>query len=358
MPQGTHRDPRSIVTPDAFEVSSALIGMPLAPPRLRFVALMIDGVVIGVIAGVTKSFALILGVVAAVWFVRAGFKRTPIRGSVFSRAMRLSVGCLGVVIALITAATWSAVGFDFRGGDDGPSDDEIRVATGGAAQVIEAVASARALSDLQGSAPPVVNPLPSDARAEIDAYTPEEALNAYARLLRDDPGDSSQIVLRAALADRLLPVIAGDSLKTLGSTVRSLQLDLAATQEALDDVSRELESASERSLIDRLLGFVDELGFGFGWAAVYLTLCLSGWKGQTVGKKLMGIRVVRLDGGAITWWIAFERSGGYAAGLATGLLGFAQVWWDANRQGIHDRIVGTVVVMDGAEPVTDWETAL
>jgi uncharacterized RDD family membrane protein YckC len=50
--------------------------------------------------------------------------------------------------------------------------------------------------------------------------------------------------------------------------------------------------------------------------------------------------------------------GGYAAGFATGLLGFAQVFWDANRQGIHDRIVGTVVIMDGAEKVADWESAL
>ena len=85
---------------------------------------------------------------------------------------------------------------------------------------------------------------------------------------------------------------------------------------------------------------------------------LSGWKGQTVGKKMMRIRVVRLDGEPINWWTAFERAGGYAAGFATGLLGFAQVYWDANRQGIHDHIVGTVVVMDGAEKVGNWEEAL
>ncbi|KPJ83522.1 MAG: hypothetical protein AMS19_04110 [Gemmatimonas sp. SG8_23] len=89
-----------------------------------------------------------------------------------------------------------------------------------------------------------------------------------------------------------------------------------------------------------------------------MTVLLSWWKGQTVGKRLLGIRVVRLDGDPITWWVAFERVGGYAAGLATGLLGFAQVWWDANRQMIHDRIVGTVVVRDGADKVLDWESAL
>ena len=56
--------------------------------------------------------------------------------------------------------------------------------------------------------------------------------------------------------------------------------------------------------------------------------------------------------------MGFERAGGYAAGFATGLLGFAQVYWDANRQAIHDRIVGTVVVREGAERIDDWEEAL
>lgn len=30
--------------------------------------------------------------------------------------------------------------------------------------------------------------------------------------------------------------------------------------------------------------------------------------------------------------------------LAALLLGFLQIYWDANRQGIHDKIAGTVVV--------------
>ena len=53
---------------------------------------------------------------------------------------------------------------------------------------------------------------------------------------------------------------------------------------------------------------------------------------------------MRLNGKPITLWIAFERFGGYAAGVATGLLGFFQVFWDPNRQGIHDRIAGTAVI--------------
>jgi len=107
-----------------------------------------------------------------------------------------------------------------------------------------------------------------------------------------------------------------------------------------------------------LSGILDDLGFGFGWAALYTTVWMSTTNGQTLGKRLLGIRVVKLDGLRINWWIAFERAGGYAAGFATGLLGFAQVYWDPNRQAIHDRIAGTVVVRDGAKLPKDGEAML
>jgi hypothetical protein len=139
----------------------------------------------------------------------------------------------------------------------------------------------------------------------------------------------------------------------------------SASEGELADLQRQLASAQEQmenqtggGIFGTLRGFVDELFFGFGWWTLYLTVFPSWWKSQTVGKRLMGVRVARLDGEPITWWVAFERVGGYAAGFATDLLGFAQVFWDANRQGIHDRIVGTVVIVDGAEKVADWEPAL
>jgi len=79
-------------------------------------------------------------------------------------------------------------------------------------------------------------------------------------------------------------------------------------------------------------------------------------KGQTPGKRAMGLRVVRLDGQPITGWHAFERAGGYAAGIATGTLGFLQIYWDANRQAIHDKVAGTVVIQDGVPRVPgQWD---
>jgi hypothetical protein len=46
----------------------------------------------------------------------------------------------------------------------------------------------------------------------------------------------------------------------------------------------------------------------------------------------------------VGWWLALERFGGYTAGLFTGLLGFAPIFWDRNRQGIHDKSTETVVI--------------
>lgn len=419
-----HRDPRTIITPDAFEVSGSLIGMPLAAPRRRAAALLIDGAVIVSITILTKSFALILGVVAAIFFIRAGFKRIPVRGSVFGRAMRFSVGCLGLFIALITAALWSALRSDDSPGledatitaslEDGPT---VRVpigeggiagrllgalGTAGAARlfqeaktleeaeetvigIIEASESlgldptqlrSLLLSSIpddaswSGAGPALVNRLLPDPAAspldaelmaslegEVSAYSTEDALEAYAAVLLADPDDPATGARRAVLERQLASVVAGDTLRAYQTRIDDLRDELGIQRRALILATEALDDRNGGA-VAWVRARLEELGFGFGWAALYMTVLLSWWNGQTVGKRAMGIRVVRLDGEPITWWVAFERAGGYAAGFATGLLGFAQVWWDANRQAIHDRIVGTVVVVEGADKVLDWESAL
>jgi len=98
------------------------------------------------------------------------------------------------------------------------------------------------------------------------------------------------------------------------------------------------------SLLEFAKGIVADLGLGFGWTALYFTAFPAWWKGQTPGKKLMGIRVVQLDGSYMSAWESFGRYGGYGAGFATGLLGFLQIYWDSNRQAIQDKISATVVI--------------
>ncbi|MGY8776870.1 MAG: RDD family protein [Longimicrobiales bacterium] len=413
MPTATPRDPRTIITPDAFEVSADLVGMPLALPRTRAMALLIDGIVITLITMLTKSFSLILGVVAAALFVGAAFKRTEVRGSVFGRAMRFSVGCLGVFIAVITASLWAVFGANFGGDAEstalGPAFDMVSVSE----QIAQGMADAGIFDDLEvadsrgealdlavglvdagegiglsrrsmrttllalapdsaawsdgwtrvvdslvayGEGRPDVSVDASVLTEEIAAYTDQEALRIYSGLSGDEDEDAR--LRRSLLEVRLIPLVAGDTMAALEERVIRLERELISGEQALSRSNSRLDDLKNRGIRARIMELADDLGFGFGWAAVYLTVFLSWWNGQTVGKRLMRIRVVRLDGNPITWWVAFERTGGYAAGLFTGLLGFAQVWWDGNRQAIHDRIVGTVVVTDGAKKIENWEAEL
>ncbi len=98
------------------------------------------------------------------------------------------------------------------------------------------------------------------------------------------------------------------------------------------------------SIIEWIKGIINDLGLGFGWATFYFTAFIALGQGQTLGKKLLGIKVLQLDGTPLSLWDSFGRYGGYGAGLATGLLGFIQIYWDPNRQAIHDKISATVVI--------------
>ena len=95
---------------------------------------------------------------------------------------------------------------------------------------------------------------------------------------------------------------------------------------------------------DDALRRLHKLGLRFGWAIAYFTLLPFWWKGQTVGKRLFGLRVVELTGKPLGLMTTFGRYGGYAAGLATGGMGFLQVLWDPNRQAVEDKLAHTVVV--------------
>ena len=95
---------------------------------------------------------------------------------------------------------------------------------------------------------------------------------------------------------------------------------------------------------DAAMGSLHKLGLRFGWAIAYFSLLPFWWKGQTVGKRLFGLRVVHLTGKPMGLMDCFGRYGGYAAGLATGGIGLLQVLWDPNRQAVEDKLAHTVVV--------------
>lgn len=80
-------------------------------------------------------------------------------------------------------------------------------------------------------------------------------------------------------------------------------------------------------------------------------------RGQTPGKQLLGIRVIRADGTPSDWGWAFIREfiiKTIAFSILDSFLGIATIvdllwaFWDKNRQTLHDKIMKTVVVDDRA----------
>jgi uncharacterized RDD family membrane protein YckC len=81
----------------------------------------------------------------------------------------------------------------------------------------------------------------------------------------------------------------------------------------------------------------------FGVPALYFTLLgLTSW--GSLGKRLLGLEVRRIDGQPMTLGTAFERFGGYASVPGTLFTGLADLWRDPNRRLAHDRGTGTVVL--------------
>jgi uncharacterized RDD family membrane protein YckC len=79
----------------------------------------------------------------------------------------------------------------------------------------------------------------------------------------------------------------------------------------------------------------------------YFSLSIAWGNGQTLGKWLLGIQVIQVDGQPLSLFNAFSRQGGYGAGFATGMLGFLQIFWDPNRQAIQDKVSNTLVIRLG-----------
>jgi uncharacterized RDD family membrane protein YckC len=88
-----------------------------------------------------------------------------------------------------------------------------------------------------------------------------------------------------------------------------------------------------------VIGYILVLVWTFGYLIYFWTT-----SGQTIGKKVMGLKVIAVDGGELTIGKAIVRVIGYAISAIVIYLGFLWVIWDPNKQGWHDKIAGTYVV--------------
>lgn len=81
-------------------------------------------------------------------------------------------------------------------------------------------------------------------------------------------------------------------------------------------------------------------------SSLYYILLWVNWNGQTVGKKLLGIKVVKVDGKKLDYQDAIVRYLMYMASALVFFLGFLWVIWDEKKQGWHDKIAKTMVVKE------------
>lgn len=246
-----------VITPEALNLSPALVGLPLAAPRRRLAAMAVDLLLLALLAAVEGPW-LLLGLLLVVLQLRSEVGA--------SARARQWVGWLGAaLLALLIAQQalhhWTA----------------------------------------QPAAPPPPPPAEAGPAARAQPAAPRRA------------------------------TAPGLTLSTSEQRIRELEAELEAAR----------HPPGWRQQLDRL---IEGAGLSFGWGIVYFSLLPAWWGGQTVGKKLLRLRVVELTGQPMTVLHCLKRYGGYAAGMATGGLGFLQMLWDPNRQGLQDKAAHTAVI--------------
>jgi hypothetical protein len=376
---------REIITRDAFRLAPELLGTPLARPWRRGVAMALDGIFIAILSGVS---GVLFGFAAALVLFRISGRPAP--GGYVRKSIRLVVRFWAAMILFVMVlVTWGSVTSLFDGRRETNAPAETPEASGEAAVTgtagvriatdlpllplssTEAAARARAervvpalratgVSDaeireifapfredqsrpwLVAVADSVVQSLggePASRAADSDTTSFHAVVLAYAAALEQGDTAAARELLPAAAA-----AISADTISRLREEIEAGERARVAEGERARSLQDELDQGP--GIMGMLRGLADDLGLGLGWAGLYFTTFVTLWKGRTPGKRIMGIRVIRLDGQQIGWWAAFERFGGYAAGVATGLLGFAQIFWDRNRQAVQDKVSETVVIRD------------
>ena len=91
--------------------------------------------------------------------------------------------------------------------------------------------------------------------------------------------------------------------------------------------------------------FIIFLKILFGFLPIfYFTILFYCFKGQTIGKIFLKIKVVSLYHEKLGFWHCFERSLGYFTSALEFGFGYIQAIWNPNRMALHDKIGETIVI--------------
>jgi uncharacterized RDD family membrane protein YckC len=278
------RERQRWITPEPLNLAPELVGLPLATPARRAWAMALDLAVVGLLTGVSGAW-LWLGLALVLMQLRYRPRSAPPRRRQWVGWVAAAfIGLLALEEAQNQWRAWRT-----------PAP-------------VASVASPNIGSD-------------SDIKGNSNSDSEESAAVAAAP---------------ASAASAAAPPSDAERIKQLEDELEAAQREARQAQRALAE-----KPTGPREFVARWL---DDIGAGLGWGIVYFSLLPAWWGGQTVGKKLMRLRVLELTGKPMTVMLSLKRYGGYAAGLATGGVGFLQLLWDPNRQGLHDKAAHTVVV--------------
>ncbi len=181
--------------------------------------------------------------------------------------------------------------------------------------------------------PPREPPEPVESAVPPAGEEPEEEPEAEAEEEWPAPAEG-RLAWAAGFWTRLLAFLIDALVVTVVVVVMMLISSLVLGQGALEAFDFFFQQLS--SLLAAIFVFVLLL-------LVYLTI-FTIYGGQTVGKMLLGLRVVGLDGHSVSTVGALLRALGMLLAGLPGLAGFLWAAFDLDRRGWHDYIGKTLVV--------------
>lgn len=303
-PADPGHDPRAWVTPEDLNVAPELLGLPLATPRQRGLAMAVDLALLSLLSHLLNFWLLLAGGLGLLQWLRysrpALFQRLRLRKPAVDAAPEPArpprrVAWLAVLVFVLL----------------------------GAQQML------------------------ADWREAPEAARTQSAASAAIREAAEDAGDEARAAMEQAAKEIGAEAPSAPASATASAALATASAELAEQREQIRTLRAELKQAqAPKSLQWRqeIEVWLDRIGLSYFWGAVYFALLPVLWPGQSPGKWLLGLRVVELTGKALTPMICFKRYGGYAAGMATGFFGFLQILWDPNRQAIQDKTAHTVVI--------------
>ena len=376
QPSRADQENQKILTPFAFEIDKSLFGLSLASPWRRACALTIDVFLIAILSDAPGE---LLALVLAITLFKLASRKYNAKGNRVSRGLKTLLNFVAAVmlfVALSTILPWVFDKFGVTSTASEPDKKDSLISINEHAIDLDTSVELAVLSAQYGKL--MSNEQCSDTTCWYNNLAPlvtklitektrPDVAVEFIDLMVDglELADAEQSALRKQLMNHyhsqlLNTEINGAQLPSkdtnrsdngsVSNVVTAKTDDVNKTETSPANpteptsVANKEEKKPAYSIIAWVKGIINDLGLGFGWAALYFTVFTALWHGQTPGKRLFKIRVLQLDGSPLSLWDSFGRYGGYGAGIATGLLGFIQIFWDANRQAIHDKISSTVVI--------------